>query len=135
MNTRHEHAYAITAIVLLVIFLGWLCFLLVQTYTTAHLFSTQDNSGRMFRSVQDVRKPLTIKNVVDIAPWMTFDFINHVFNVPPTYLSNAFNITDANYPRMSLRSYASLHGIDEQTFLVDVQKKVADYLNSLPSHS
>jgi hypothetical protein len=41
-----------------------------------------------------------------IRGWMTFRYINLVFNMPPAYLQSALNIKDSRYPNLSLDSLA-----------------------------
>jgi len=74
--------------------------------------------------------PLTANDVGIIAPWMTFDYIDTLFNVPSTYLKTTLNITDAHYPQISLSGYARSHKINTATFVSEVQTAVQKYLNT-----
>lgn len=60
-----------------------------------------------------------------IGDWMTFDYLNAVFKLPPEYLQTALGIQDSRYPNISLRQYAQNHAIDEDIFLGQVQKALA----------
>lgn len=55
------------------------------------------------------RMPLSAQ-VDYIREWMTFDYINKVFNLPSDYLKNQLGITDARYPRITvLQAAAGMH--------------------------
>lgn len=42
-----------------------------------------------------------------IRPWMTFDYVNRLFHLPPMYLKETLQIRDLNYPNISIRRYAN----------------------------
>ena len=65
--------------------------------------------------------PLAPQNADLIQPWMTFDYINHVFNLPPQYLQSQLRITDARYPKLSVGGLAR---DDNQTSTIDVLTQV-----------
>ena len=74
------------------------------------------------------RKPLTANDVVSIQPWMTFDYINTAFKLPPDVLKNTLPISDPRYPREVLQSYARRHSIAVPALLNTVRAAVQDYL-------
>ena len=41
-----------------------------------------------------------------IEPWMTFDYINHIFGLPKDYLSSNLQISNKHYPNLSINKYA-----------------------------
>jgi hypothetical protein len=41
-----------------------------------------------------------------VKSWMTFEFINHTFSLPPEYLKNEFAIKSLKYPRITLSEVA-----------------------------
>jgi hypothetical protein len=65
-----------------------------------------------------------------IQDWMTFNYLNAVFKLPPTYLENTLTIQDTHYPDISIRGYARAHGIDAGTFLGEVQDTLKAYAAS-----
>jgi heme/copper-type cytochrome/quinol oxidase subunit 2 len=73
---------------------------------------------------------LTANQVSMIRPWMTFDYINKIFGIPPDYLKNQFTITDSSYPKMTLQSYASKHGMTGISFTANVEAAISSYLSS-----
>jgi len=46
--------------------------------------------------------PLLPQDADLIRPWMTFDYINKIFNLPPGYLQSRLAITDPRYPKLSI---------------------------------
>ena len=63
----------------------------------------------------------------EIQPWMTFDYINRVFHLPPEYLKGHLNITDRHYPRLQIRHYTGANRLDTQQFVTDVRTAVEQY--------
>lgn len=70
---------------------------------------------------------LTDKNTDLISQWMTFDYVNRIFNLPADYLKNTLAISDTNYPRIPISRYEKDHKLDTTQFLAEVKKTVADY--------
>jgi len=65
-----------------------------------------------------------------IADWMTFDYLNKVFKMPPDYLKGALKITDARYPRVTIRSFAAKSNMSDPLVLTQVKILVETYLSS-----
>ena len=63
----------------------------------------------------------------DIQPWMTFDYLNHVLNIPPDYLKQALDINDAAYPKLQIGRYADRQHLDSATFIVSVRQALSNY--------
>lgn len=63
----------------------------------------------------------------EIQPWMTFQYVNFVFKLPPSYLSGAFGITDSHYPNIQIARYAKAQGLDLATFLARLKQAVGGY--------
>ena len=72
---------------------------------------------------------LTISDVYFIRSWMTFDYINTLFRLPPDYLKTQLNITDPHYPRISIRTFAKNSHVDVTVFLNMVQEDVKNFLS------
>jgi len=64
-----------------------------------------------------------------IEGWMTFRYINFVFNLPANYLSGKLNITGTNYLNSTLDSYANARKLDRAAFLASAKKAVTEYPN------
>lgn len=68
-----------------------------------------------------------------ISPWMTFVFIEKVFNIPPGYLKDAAHIDDARYPRLTVRRYVRDHNLDQKTVIASLERAVRAYAASTTS--
>ncbi|HYV33777.1 MAG TPA: hypothetical protein VE973_02925 [Candidatus Limnocylindria bacterium] len=66
-----------------------------------------------------------------IRGWMTFRYINLVFHLPPEYLKNSLNISDARYPNLSINSLAKTQKTDPQSVLQTTINSVKSF-NPLP---
>lgn len=72
-------------------------------------------------------KPGGIPNTPDpmkIEPWMTFKYVNVVFELPDEVLKNALNIGDASYPNLPIGKYAKRNGANRDEFLKSVREAV-----------
>lgn len=63
-----------------------------------------------------------------IRSWMTFDYINTIFKLPPDYLKGQLSISDPHYPRVSISSYAKNNSLNESAFLGEIQQTVRGYV-------
>ena len=70
---------------------------------------------------------LSVENVDMIDTWMTFDYINMIFKLPPEYLKNSLDIVDSHYPNLSLNKYLKNQKIDKSIFLNNVKSSVVNY--------
>ena len=75
---------------------------------------------------------LSISQASLVQPWMTFDYINHLFTLPPTYLQTTLGIKDSRYPRLTLHEYAEDAGLNEAVFLAKAQNAVRSYTAPQP---
>lgn len=66
------------------------------------------------------------KDVSYISKWMTFDYINRIYNLPDSYLKDIFSIQDARYPFLTIAKYAESVHIDSDTFTQEIQNSVSD---------
>ncbi len=80
------------------------------------------------RRLGSMRAHPVANNVDTIQGWMTFDYVNKVFNLPPAYLASALNISNARYPRLLIFRYAETNHLNAKDFLAAVKNSVADYL-------
>jgi len=69
-----------------------------------------------------------VSDIGNIRPWMTFDYVNRLFNLPPEYLKTRLSLSDSRYPRLSLSSCARKNNLDGNAFITSVQNAVRDYL-------
>jgi heme/copper-type cytochrome/quinol oxidase subunit 2 len=78
--------------------------------------------------------PLKPALASDVRVWMTFDYINKLFGLPPDYLRQQLQITNLHYPRLSLSSYAKTEATSTLSVLTEVETAIRNYVPS-PSSS
>ncbi len=76
----------------------------------------------------NLRRPAALEPAA-IATWMTFDYLNRIFKLPPEYLKASLSITDARYPRMTVKRYASDRRSDPAIVLTAVKAAVQAFLS------
>jgi len=65
--------------------------------------------------------------VTSIKAWMTFDYLNVVFQLNPSYLQSKLGITDPHYPNVRIDSYARRHDINPLTLLQNIQQLITQH--------
>ena len=128
-RSRMDRSIKITLIVLGVI-LALLCLFLAINYFSlrrADIINTRELSLSAF-----VQKhgPLTANETGVLRSWMTFAYINKLFALPPDFLKNSFNITDAGYPNVTVSSYVGSRHLDAATFMISLETAIGNYLQS-----
>ena len=116
-----------------VIFIAGVLVLAIVALTIA-LFSTYTkvapqqviNRDRLNQLVKD-HIVLGPEDAGAIESWMTFDYINHVFGLPPQYLAQTLDVNDARYPNIAISKYARSMNIEGNMFVSQVQTAVRDY--------
>jgi len=63
-----------------------------------------------------------------IQSWMTFDYLNKAFNLPPDYLKTSLAINNPQYPLLTINHYSHLQATSTAEILSLVQKAIANYL-------
>lgn len=76
--------------------------------------------------------PLAAPTVDTIESWMTFDYLNRVFHLPPTYLAGRLSIQDPRYPRMSINRFARDTNAAVLTAVKEVQQAIREYQPTQP---
>jgi hypothetical protein len=72
------------------------------------------------------RTPPTI-SIENIQSWMTFDYLNKVFMLPPEYLQKELAITDNFYPRITIRKAAAEAMTNQTLYLKHLQDLIENY--------
>lgn len=62
-----------------------------------------------------------------IRGWMTFRYVNLLFNLPTGYLQNSLNITDRRYPNLSINTAAKEQKISSVEFLVKISAAIKSF--------
>jgi hypothetical protein len=120
-------AFSFLFIALLVFF-----FLLIRDIRLAKNKGTLDHH----RSVVELLKRnkeahrISQQDVSLIDLWMTFRYINTIFDLPETYLCNALNIQDPRYPNITIEKYAKNQNLNPQEFLIQLKNSVSNYLSA-----
>ena len=74
--------------------------------------------------------PLTASDIKIVRSWMTFDYINKLFNLPSDYLKSQLNIADARYPKITLSGYAKSQNVSANTFILNVENAMQNYFSN-----
>lgn len=77
----------------------------------------------------------TKPEISSIDSWMTFSYLERVFQLPPTYLSPALRFPDPRYPRLTIKKYATTHGLSVTSTLMDIKNLVASFSTSSATSS
>ena len=121
----HKHFWKIIFIALLLIVISLLTWFISEI---RDLYRTDD-----FRPTRGLNRNYNYKlalNPNQIQGWMTFSYINFVFNLPPNYLLGALNIQDNSYPNLDINRYIKAKDLNPNMFLSSVRESVAQYNKS-----
>ncbi len=107
--------------------------LMVEAYLIVRdersLYRNQFHMWRGFYAMGQ-RHPLGISDVDSVRTWMTFTYINKVFNLPSEYLKGALSITDSKYPHITIGGVAHEHKELSTVFLEKLKKAIREYFAS-----
>ncbi len=124
-ETSHSHfgtAVRVTFFALLAL-LAILCGLLFHQYRILRDESFIAGHPHLFGSHGT---PLTDPSL--IQSWMTYDYISHVYGLPPNYLKTTLMIVDPHYPHVSISESAEAQHETATTLTAHVKDAVAHYL-------
>lgn len=99
--------------------------LFILTIIFLKQYSHIRNAGNFH--VRQTRSNLT--DVNKIQKWMTFDYINRSFVLPPEYLKNELTIISDDYPKITLTKASLLKGEAPDKFIEDVKVSVQKYID------
>jgi len=112
------------------IILAVLLFFLIQQYRTLRRESILSARESWLMNALKNHPHLTAADAGAIHAWMTFDYLNKLFNLPPEYLKSQLSIPNAGYPKLTIDEFAeSIHQGASST-LVNVQNAVRQYLSA-----
>ncbi len=95
------------------------------------LVNSNKNFGRFNRfTLLHTSGPVTADDVVFIQTWMTFDYVNHIFNLPKEYLMTKLSVSNGSYPRLTIEKYAKTKGLKSSVVLLQVEDAVRAYFAS-----
>lgn len=74
---------------------------------------------------------LTVNDVSAIHTWMTFDYLDKLFNLPPEYLKARLSVSDTRYPKLTIGEFAEDTKQSASGTLMEVQNAVRLYITNL----
>ena len=112
--------------VILILVLVSLFVLLIQQYKNIQSLN-YTNPRQFLNRPFNKPKPLNITDVNSIQSWMTFDYINHVFLLPPEYLRTVLLITNNRYPKITIIQYSKDIKSTQNDTLIKVQNAIKNF--------
>ena len=115
---------------LIVILIGW------KTLESKRLtaWPTKYLAAEQWRLPQEIAalrtRTLTVSDLSAIQYWMTFDYLNKIFNLPSDYLQSTLNISDNRYPFLTLAHYSREERLNSAILLKEVQAAISHYLTT-----
>jgi len=73
---------------------------------------------------------LTASDTNVIRSWMTFDYLNKLFDLPPEYLQTELPVPDSAYPKLTISKFAKDTHQAASSTLQEVQNVIQQYLAS-----
>ena len=119
--------------IVLAIVLAVLVVFLVRGYLVLRHEQVLNAREASLNNVLKAHGPLNGNDVDIIQTWMTFDYLNRIFDLPETYLQTALPVADAHYPHLSINSYAHGANITSAAALANVQSAIKNYFAGQPS--
>jgi hypothetical protein len=87
------------------------------------LSSFVSDVGRLRRNDLSIHADVNL-----VAGWMTFNYLDKSFNLPSTYLQNDLNISDPDYPNITIYKIAREQGVFIGSYLDTVKSAISTYL-------
>ena len=75
---------------------------------------------------------VSVSDVESIDVWMTFQYINFIFNIPEDHLKSALHIEDSHYPNLSVGRYIKNKQLNKAEFVASIKNTVRAYMTSHP---
>jgi hypothetical protein len=121
----HKHFWKGLFIVLLLIVISLLFYFVVDVKNLYQTGTFRPTRGFNINHIyQQTANPNQIQG------WMTFSYVNYLFNLPPNYLLETLNIQDSRYPSMGINKYVKVKGLNPSAFLTSMRKSVAQFKNT-----
>jgi hypothetical protein len=76
--------------------------------------------------------PPTQADIQSIQSWMTFTYINRIFNLPTDYLKTELNISNSQYPNITIAKAIASQSMATNDFLVNMRSIIQAFLISRP---
>lgn len=127
-EVERTNTYIKYAIIILIIVLIVLSIFFVWQYASLRRSNIISARESWLTALMKRHGPATVNDVNFIRPWMTFDYINRLFNIPQDYLKNSLSLSDNGYPKLSLSSYAKHNNMTTDEVAGEVMKAIRNYL-------
>jgi hypothetical protein len=126
-SSQRNHLLMKIALGAAIFALAILCILLFQQYQhIQRLGYIAAHRQSLFMSLRG-SGPLTAADASSTQSWMTFDYIDRAFALPPQYLQTALGVTDSRYPRLTISEYATDMATSSLAALMKVQDAIRAY--------
>lgn len=96
---------------------------LLLSFVAVHLYVRQNQATA---AVRDLVRHRTLAPQ-QIQGWMTYEYLNVVFKLPPNYLRDTLSLSSPDYPRVTLKQSARDAGIPVPALVDQVQSAVGAY--------
>lgn len=77
--------------------------------------------------------PLSVADVGYVRPWMTFDYLNKLFNLPPGYLKTQLMVQDPQYPQLTVSGYANRDHLNVTVLMGKIEDAIRAYFAAVPT--
>lgn len=122
--------------ILVIVVVGWLAALFffigdIQLFSKQGLLRPQRQSRNIFNRPYS---PLVgILSAANIQSWMTFNYLEKVFHLPPNYLREELKIRDQLYPRLSIKKFAKRNKLATSDVVKHVIDAILRFASSTPT--
>ena len=124
---KHFDAWVRVALVILLALLAVLCGLLLHQYKTLRDQQILGGPIHWLTALHGATStPMTDPNF--IQSWMTYDYVDHIYDLPADYLRMTLHIADGHYPRVSIAESAEAQQMTIAAMTAEVRKAIGDYL-------
>jgi len=121
-ETFHKHFWRIIFALLLSVLIVLLIWLTINIRNLYHSGVLRPTRGfhRLYTRQQ-------LSSPDQIQDWMTFSYLNYIFNLPLDYLASALSIHDSRYPNLTVGAYIKAKNLNTADFLKQVRGFVSQY--------
>ncbi len=123
---NNENRYVKYTLIFLCAVLFVLCVFLFREYENLKKMEIIRPHEFLLNALEKRGAPATL-SVNDIESWMTFSYLNRVFNLPTPYLEISLSIVDPHYPYISIKKYAQERNSNIDVFLQNIKTAINEY--------
>ena len=134
-NSRNGHTsrFIEYAIIVLAIVLAVLVISFVLNYEKVHREALIEQRESWLSMLVAHRGTPTADEISFVRSWMTFDYINRLFQIPPQYLEIQLSITDPGYPKITIEEYAEHIHTSAASVMSSVTTALQAYFATVPT--